>query len=196
MPQDFLQDPAPVQAEGSSNFAQIGNGIFVDEDAYSLWQNPRDTPVVLELHVETPRPGKAPKRVHPRTGMSLDGKRVVTIPPHGKMHIPVEFDQAIRTTREGMVCGGLAHFLEKIGEVNRPRENPALDMERARTQAALAQAQKALLEKKAAEEALAIAQGQLAEQQTRLAEATVAKQQMAADNAPAGTHQPQTKKDK
>jgi hypothetical protein len=94
-------------------------------------------------------------------GMRIDiyeaqGRRKRYVVPAGKeVQIPSEYDRAIHDVRDGVIVGGLAPLLEKA--IDSAVLHPTLDPQEAARKAALEEAEKAILAKKAADEVLAAA---------------------------------------
>lgn len=163
-------------------YMSMPGGGYVDTHQFSQWENTTEFDVVLELHKETPKHGKAiadrvanipdPAAAKVRAWEEQTGKRRFVIPAKKQAFIPSEYDRAIQDVREGIIVGGLGPQLRKLGVEQRPVLSPALDAARARNAELQLAAEQALREKANAEQALAMAQGQLLIQQKKLEEAT------------------------
>src|SRR5579859_3863901 len=105
------------------------------EQRLTTWRNPTRH----EMHVD----------VHGAQGRF---KRFV-FPAGKEVQVPSEYDRAIHDVREGVIVGGLAPLLERA--MPDGALHPALDPEEAARKAAAAEAERAVIAKKAADEVLA-----------------------------------------
>lgn len=88
------------------------------EDVLTVWVNDTAHPAKFRLMLD--KKGKAPHSA---------AFKFVTVPVGGKITLPKDFDDAIRTENEfGVVVGGLCPWLKKEGEVEVQLE-PCLDFE-------------------------------------------------------------------
>jgi hypothetical protein len=111
-----------------------------EEQRLTTWRNPTRHDIKIDLH-DTP------------------GRRKRFVVPAGKeAQIPSEYDRGIHDVRDGVIVGGYAPLLERV--VTDGVLHPALDPEEAARKAALDEAEKAVIAKKAADEVLAQAKGQ------------------------------------
>lgn len=69
---------------------------MADSEKQTIWHNPTDRPVVLDLYVETPKPtpGRPPKGFEAKTG-----QRRYVIGPKETKAIPAMFDRGIQQTQ-------------------------------------------------------------------------------------------------
>ena len=106
-----------------------------EEQRLTTWRNPTRHDIKIDLH-ETP------------------GRKKRFLVPAGKeVQIPSEYDRGIHDVRDGVIVGGYAPLLERV--VSDGILHPALDPEAAAEKAALEQAEKTVIAKKAADEVLA-----------------------------------------
>jgi hypothetical protein len=111
--------------------------IEPQEQRFTSWRNPTQHDMKVDIY-------EAP------------GRRKRYVVPAGKeTQIPSEYDGAIHDVRDGIIVGGLAPLLDKA--VDSAVLHPALDPQEAARKAALEEAEKAILAKKAADEVLASA---------------------------------------
>jgi hypothetical protein len=105
------------------------------EERLTTWRNPTPHDIKIDLHAA---PG------HRKRYVVQAGKEA---------QIPSEYDRAIHDVRDGVIVGGLAPLLLRVvpdGELH-----PALDPEAAARKAALEEAERAVVAKKAADDVLA-----------------------------------------
>jgi hypothetical protein len=114
------------------------------EETYSNWNNPLSVPQIVDLH----------------HGSSRRPTRYKWMPGETKT-LPSRFDVAIHRVSNGVIIGGLAPQLVKLGSDE--ILDSALDPTSASKRAAEAAQVAAMLQKKAAEEALLIATGRIVE---------------------------------
>jgi hypothetical protein len=159
-----------------SNFVEI-SGHLVDAAQFTKWENPNDTDVILDLHEETPKHGG--KSIRERVPMGLapeqyredlpgskaweekTGKKRIVIRAHTIALIQSKYDSGIHDVRNGVIVGGLAPTLRRVGVENHPVLAPALDNALAREKEQRQQAEAALRRAIAAEQQLAQAQAEL-----------------------------------
>jgi hypothetical protein len=111
-----------------------------EEQRLTTWRNPTRHDIKIDIH-ETP------------------GRRKRYVVPAGKeVQIPSEHDRGIHDVRDGVIVGGYAPLLERV--VSDGVLHPALDPEEAAKKAALEEAEKTVIAKKAADEVLAQSRGQ------------------------------------
>lgn len=107
------------------------------EQRFTTWRNPTGHDMRVDIY-------------------EAQGRRKRYLVPAGKeVQIPAEYDRAIHDVRDGVIVGGLAPLLERA--VGGAVLHPALDPEEAARAAALAEAERALLAKRAADEVLSAA---------------------------------------
>jgi hypothetical protein len=107
------------------------------EQRFTSWRNPTDHDMKIDIY-------------------EAQGRRKRYVVPAGKeVQIPAEYDRAIHDVRDGVIVGGLAPLLQKA--IDDAVLHPVLDPQEAARKAALAEAEKALLAKKAADEVLSAA---------------------------------------
>jgi hypothetical protein len=178
---------------------------YEDSQQQTIWHNPTDKPVILNLHFETPKPGRPPRNWEEKNGMH----RYVIKPGETKA-IPSMFDMGIqhtqcfhleclhrpfacRSTEEGhekAIVGGFGPQLHNRGTQKMPIKPgfiqiaPALDDALARQHAAEQEEFRQWQQKKMAEERALAAR---AEQERATADA-------AARNVNATDKNPNTKK--
>lgn len=162
------------------------------------WYNPTKVAVVLDLCVSANASrGQRSERLKltiPPVGTRIrpnpDAPEDHEVDGEGRLlytRIPSEFDNGIHQMRDGVIVGGVAPQLRRIGESD-VQVAPALDPAETAKQEALRAAEKAILERKAAEEATILAAGNIAkaekEQQTaRETEKTVERVEQARNEA-------------
>jgi hypothetical protein len=105
------------------------------EQRFTTWRNPTKHDMRVDIH-----------EAHGR-------KKRYSIPAGREASIPSEYDRAIHDVRDGIIVGGLAPLLERV--VPTGVLHPALDPEEAAKKAALEEAEKTVIAKKAADEVLA-----------------------------------------
>lgn len=159
----------PLADRPHATYEQV---VEIERD--TIWRNPLDHDVVLDLHVGTkPSPvfNSEGKRIRPDlTWEERNGVHRYVIKAGHTRAIPKEFDKAIQDVRNGVIVGGLGPRLERVGDQERPKLHPSLDDGLAKHKALIEEATAALSEKKRQEEALLIAQAKLAEAEKQLAE--------------------------
>lgn len=142
---------APGRRELAIRYSEIGPArwpapvVFGAERGFTVWRNPRAQDVRLvinlgpdhqlhagfEMALIPPqyRISRSRAAMCKAKGLSFRpeySRMLVVIPAGGKLEIPSVFDHAIRTEdRNGVVVGGLAHFLIKvINGVDEPNPPP------------------------------------------------------------------------
>jgi hypothetical protein len=176
---------------------------LADLKQFTLWRNPTQHDIGLELHHETPKPGPSIadrvahlepserdiKRRGSKAWEEHTGKRFFLVKANGGTAlIPAEYDRAVQDVKDGVIMGGLGTLLERMGTEHRPILHPALD-------AVDAARKKALAEAKAAKDEILVKEDDLLIARRRIAEL---EKQLAGDaaSASAPTATPQAKKDK
>jgi hypothetical protein len=154
-----------------------------DETRATLWENPTDVDVVMDLHVGTmPLYGNGPRpTLHPsgKTREQRLGVKQYVVKAHKTREIPSEFDVGVQhrectspeCTSKKLYCtdkshpsnivGGLGPQLFNCGMKVRPRLSPALDTAHQELSEMHARAKEALERETAAKNELEIARGQL-----------------------------------
>jgi hypothetical protein len=184
---------------------------LAEHKQFTMWRNPTDADIYLELHKETPTHGPSIadrlRQFEQSTGTRLDpkeydmqrpgtrawqektGKRLFVVKANGGTTlIPSEYDRAIQDVKDGVVMGGLGSNLDRLGCESRPVLHPALDALDAKRKEALADAKRAKEEIGLKEEDLLIARRRIAELENIISGPSV---------APQPAHpQPTPKKDK
>jgi hypothetical protein len=163
--------------------ALVPRGEELDEEAATLgaysqetiWENPTDRDIILDLHVGSQVP---PKGVKP-TRRQQTGIRQILIKAHSKASISNEFDIAIQHVqchehecagnpmhcrKQGhrkQIVGGLGIHLKNLGEQRRPLLHPSLDDKRAEYEKKQILVEQAEIAKVRAEEATKLAKEEL-----------------------------------
>lgn len=126
----------------------------------TFWKNPTDKPVVVDIYVGT---NEVPPPASPyRRGERHQAHLRIRWNAGETKSLPSMYDPAIHDVRNGIVVGGLAPQLVRTDAPDQPVAD-AIDVEKSKRRAALAQAEAALTAKKVAEETLVIATAQAGE---------------------------------
>lgn len=125
----------------------------------TIWHNPTDKPVRLELYVGVDQTINRVKMLGRRLKHEeKTGLHVYEIPPGGTASLPIMFDRAIQDVRNGVIQGGLGPQLRKEG--SQAVLNPALDDALARMKAGVEAAAEAMLKEKVHAQAMLMAQAE------------------------------------
>ena len=126
----------------------------------TFWKNPTSKPVIVDLYVgaeNVPPPARAYRR-----GERHQAHLRIRWAPGETKALPSIYDSAIHDVRNGVVVGGHAPQLVRTDAPDMPVSD-AIDVEKSKRRAALAQAEAALTAKKVAEETLIVATAQAGE---------------------------------
>ena len=176
---------------------------------FTMWRNPTERDIYLELHHETPKHGipiaarvahlPPEERDHTKRGTKAweeyTGKKLFVVKAKGGTAlIPSEYDRAVQdVNKDNVIMGGLGTPLERMGCETRPVLHPALDAVDAARKKALAEARAAKEEIAIKEDDLLIARRRISELEKQLGQDSAT----GATVAPAQAQQtPNTKKDK
>jgi hypothetical protein len=156
---------------------------YADQKQFTLWRNPTEKRIVLELHHETPKHGKPiaervaniedPQVRELRAWEERTGKRRFVIEAGQTALIPSEYDRAVQDVRDGIIVGGLGTLLVNEGADMKPVLHPALDAIKAERQRYLEEARKAKEEMSLKEDDLTVARRRIAELERLVAESPV-----------------------
>lgn len=120
------------------------------EETLTRWHNPLDVPQRVDIrHGDEPRPTR------------------FTIKPGETVEIPSRYDYAIQVVQNGVIVGGLAPQLRKMG--SEAQLDPALDTEAVKKKDAEVAAAAAALVAKTATEAVVVASAKAADAASRQA---------------------------